>query len=401
MKHNFLLGLAIVGMIFTSCTSDDTADIIINDNSVINNNGGGNNGGGAETIFLSGTFTEDLTLDPNNTYKLNGALIMASGTTLTIPAGTTINALAQGSNIYIAISAGAQIIANGTSGSPIVMTSDSSAPQAGDWGGLILLGNAPINSVTGTATATSEIASLPYGGTASDDNSGILRYVRVQYSGGSADGQSENNGISFYGVGNGTTVEYIQVFEGKDDGVEFFGGTVNVDFVSVVNAQDDSIDWTEGYTGTITNAYVQHGAEHDKGIEADGYNTDIGNNSDPIFFSKPNVNNLTIIGNGSDTGNEAIRLRAGTQGIFTNVALEGFAEGFDLDGDAGATSDNPTGTGVINGDLSVTDVLFTDVTLQVKNDTGETFMDSDFLSGVGNGTGTDYATWGAGWTVGN
>lgn len=398
MKNNLLLGFVILAMLFSSCASDDTADVIIN----VTNNGGGNNGGGdPDTIFLSGTFTEDLTLDANNTYKLNGSLIMASGTTLTIPAGMTIEALAAGSDVYIAISQGAQIIANGTADNPIVLTSDASAPQAGDWGGLIILGNAPINSVTGTATSTSEIASLPYGGTNSTDNSGIIRYLRVEYSGGSADGQSENNGFSFYGVGSGTIVEYIQAYEGKDDGVEFFGGTVNVNFVAVVNSQDDSIDWTEGYTGSITNAYVRHGAQHDKGIEADGYNTDIGNNSNPIFWSKPTVSNLTIVGNGSGTGNEAVRLRAGTQGIFSNVLIEGFEEGFDLDGDAGAMSDNPTGTGVLNGDLSVSDVTFTDVILQVKNDTGETFADSEFLSGIGNATGTDFATWGAGWTIGN
>ena len=401
MKRNLLSCLAIAGLLLSSCTTDDTADIVINDNSVTNNNGGGSNPTDPQTIFLSGTFTEDLTLDANNTYKLNGSLIMSAGTTLTIPAGMTIEALAAGSDVYIAISKGAKINANGTVDNPIVLTSDASAPQAGDWGGLILLGDAPINSVTGTATATSEIAGLPYGGTNAADDSGIIRYMRVQYSGGSADGQSENNGISFYGVGNTTIVQYIQVFEGKDDGVEFFGGTVNVDFVSVVNSQDDSIDRTEGYSGIITNAHVQHGAEHDKGIEADGYNTDIGNNSSPIFWSKPTVTNLTIVGNGSGTGNEAIRLRAGTQGIFTNVLLEGFAEGFDLDGDAGAMSDNPTGTGVLNGDLGVTDVTFTDVTLQVKNDTGETFADSDFISGIGNATGTDFATWGATWTVGN
>lgn len=395
MKNKLFLGLAIFGILFTSCTSDDTADIIINDNST----GGGTNN--PETVLLSGTFTEDLTLDANTTYKIDGALIMTAGTTLTIPAGMIIEAVASGSDVYIAISSGAQIIANGNANDPIILTSDSSAPQAGDWGGLILLGDAPINSVTGAATATSEIASLPYGGTDISDNSGSIRYVRVQYSGGSADGQSENNGISFYGVGNGTTIEYIQVFEGKDDGIEFFGGTVNVNFVSIVNSQDDSIDWTEGYSGTITNAHVSHGASHDKGIEADGYNTDIGNNSSPLFWSKPTVTNLTIIGNGSTTENEAIRLRAGTQGIFTNVLLEGFAEGFDLDGDAGAMSFNPTGTGVINGDLSVTDVTFIDVTLQLKNDTGEEFTATDFLSGIGNATGTDFASWGADWTVGN
>lgn len=398
MKNNLILGLAVITMLFTACTSDDTADIIINDNSITNNNSGGNNSG-PDVIFLSGTYTTDLDLDANNDYVVNGPLIMASGTTLTVPAGMTIEALAAGANVYIAISQGARIIANGTADNPIVFTSDASSPAAGDWGGLILLGRAPINSVTGAATATSEIASLPYGGTNMSDDSGILRYVRVDYSGGAADGQSENNGFSFYGVGNETVVEYIQAFEGKDDGIEFFGGTVNASFVSVVNSQDDSIDWTEGYRGTITNAYVKHGAEHDKGIEADGYNTDIGNNSSPIFWSKPTVNNLSIYGNGSGTGNEAIRLRAGTQGVFTNVYLEGFEEGFDLDGDAGAMSDNPTGTGVLNGDLNVTDVTFVDVILNMKNDTGETFTEGDFISGTGNGVATDYATWGAGWTI--
>ncbi|PWK20817.1 multidrug transporter [Xanthomarina spongicola] len=390
MKNNLILGIAIISMLF-SCSSDDTSDIYITDNSV-NYNGGGTTD--PETIFLSGTYTQDLILDANNTYKVNGSLIMASGTTLEIPAGMTITALASGANVYVAISQGAKIIANGTADKPIVFTSDASAPSAGDWGGLILLGKAPINSVTGSSTSTSEIASLPFGGTDEADDSGIIRYVRVEYSGGAADGQSENNGFSFYGVGNATVVEYIQAFEGKDDGIEFFGGTVNASYISVVNAQDDSIDWTEGYRGTITNAYVKHGADHDKGIEADGYNTDFSNAAG--FFSKPTVTNLTIIGLGSSTGNEAIRLRAGTQGVFNNVLIQGFEEGFDLDGDAG---DNPTGAGVLSGDLSVTDVTFTDVVLNMKNDTGETFTEVDFISGEGNGTGTDYATWGASWTV--
>lgn len=392
MKNNLILGLAIITMLF-SCTTDDTSDIVINDNSTVNNNSGGTDTND-DCIYLSGTYVEDLTLDANNCYKVNGSLIMAEGTTLTIPAGMTLEALAAGANVYIAISQGAQIIANGTASNPIVLTSDAAAPSAGDWGGLILLGKAPINSVTGTSTSTSEIASLPFGGTDAADNSGSLRYVRVEYSGGAADGQSENNGFSFYGVGNGTTVEYIQAFEGKDDGIEFFGGTVNASFISVVNAQDDSIDWTEGYTGAITNAYVKHGADHDKAIEADGFNTDFSNAAG--YFSKPTVTNLTIIGLGSTTGNEAIRLRAGTQGIFNNVSIEGFEEGFDLDGDAG---DNPTGAGVLSGDLSVTDVTFTDVTLNMKNDTAETFTEAEFISGNGNGTGTDYATWGASWTV--
>lgn len=393
MKNNFLLGLAITATLLTSCGADDTADIVINDNSVTNNNGGGSS---SCEVELKGNYTSDLTLDPTKCYTITGATIFESGTTLTIPAGTTIKAAATGSDVYLAISQGAKIMAEGTSSQPIIFTSAASTPNAGDWGGLILLGKAPINSVSGgTATSTSEIASLPYGGDVPNDNSGVLSYVRVEYSGGKADGQSENNGFSFYGVGNATKVEYIQMFEGKDDGVEFFGGTVNVNNVSVVNAQDDSIDWTEGYSGTITDAYVKHGTDHDKGIEADGYNTDIGNLSSPKYFSKPTVTNLTIVGLGSGTGNEAIRLRAGTQGIFNNVVLMGFAEGFDLDGDA---TDNPTGNGVSSGDLKATDVKFNDVTVKVKNDTGVAFADSDFMTENTAATGTDYATWGAGWT---
>ena len=395
MKNTFLT-LAIASMLIISCGEDDTADIIINntDNSVTNNtttNGDTTDSNTGEKINISGSQSSDLTLEEKNEYTLTGALVMEEGTTLTIEEGTVIQAQASGSDVYIAIAQGAKIVANGTKDKPIIMTSNSTAPKAGDWGGLILLGKAPINSVA-TGTSTSEIGGLPYGGTDATDNSGTIRYLRVQYSGGKADGQSENNGFSFYGVGSGTTVEYIQMFEGLDDGLEFFGGTVNVSYVSVINSQDDSIDWTEGYSGTIMEVYVKHGTDHDKAFECDGYNTDIGNNSSPIFFSAPNVTNVTVDG----FEGEAIRLRAGTQGIFTNVVLNNFEEGFDLDGDE---TNNPTGQGVLDDVLQVVDVTFNTVTVKMKNDTGFTFTEADFISGDGNGTGTDYATWGAGWTV--
>ena len=391
MKNKILIVIFIAATLFASCGEDGTSDIVIN----INDNGGGNTGNPSQAISLSGSISTNLTLDAASTYKLTGPTVVEDGATLTIPAGMVITAAATGADVYLAVAQGGKIIAEGTSSQPIIFTSDANTPNSGDWGGLILLGKAPVNSITGSATATSEIGNLIYGGSEADDNSGTLRYVRVEYSGGKASGQSENNGFSFYGVGNGTIVEYIQMFEGADDGIEFFGGTVNVSNLSVVNSQDDSIDWTEGYTGTITDAYVKHGVSHDKGIEADGYNTDVGNNSNPLYFSKPTVTNLTIVGLGSGTGNEAIRLRAGTQGIFSNVKLEGFAEGFDLDGDSG---DNPTGAGVLSGDLNVNSVIFVDVTVNMKNDTGETFTEADFLTVDPTATGTDYATWGAGWT---
>ncbi|PCI31157.1 MAG: multidrug transporter [Flavobacteriaceae bacterium] len=398
MKNTIKIAAAFFAIFMVSCAEDDTSDIIIN--STITNNTTNNNGSenepSSETIYLSGTYVEDLNLEAVNKYILNGALVMSQGTTLNIEPGTVINALAAGSDIYVAIAQGAKINAVGTVSNPIVFTSDAAAPKAGDWGGLILLGKAPINSVTGgDLTSTSEIGALPYGGAVVADNSGTLKYVRVEYSGGKADGQSENNGFSFYGVGSGTTVSYIQMFEGLDDGIEFFGGTVNVSFLSIVNAQDDSIDWTEGFSGTITNAYVKHGENHDKGIEADGFNTDIGNNSNPLYFSAPKVTNVTIVGLGSADGGEAVRLRAGTQGVFTNFNITGFKEGFDLDGDDTAS---PTGKGVVDGLLKVVDITFTDITLKMKNDTGFTFTEAQFITGDGNGTGTDYATWGAGWT---
>ena len=101
-------------------------------------------------------------------------------------------------------------------------------------------------------------------------------------------GQSENNGFSFYGVGNGTTVDHIQAFEGKDDGIEFFGGTVNASYLSVVNAQDDSVDWTEGYSGTLTNVYIKQGVSHDKAIEAEFTTID-------QFIQQENITQLNFI----------------------------------------------------------------------------------------------------------
>ncbi len=382
----FLLGLFAASTLIVGCANDDTADVVINQN-----------GGGSDTSgnTIGGTLTSDLTLDTNQEYTLGSALIVPAGRTLTINPGAVIKA-ASGADVYVAVQQGATILAEGTSSNPIVFTSGSSTPNPGDWGGIIILGKAPINSVAGgDATSTSEIGGLPYGGNIANDNSGILRYVRVEYSGGSADASSENNGFSFYGVGNGTTIEFIQAFEAKDDGIEFFGGTVNASYISVVGAQDDSVDWTEGFTGTLTNVYIEHRASHDKGIEADGYNTDIGNNSSPLFWSAPSINNLTILGRGSSNENESIRLRAGTRAVFNNVVLTGFEEGFDLDGDAG---DSPTGQGVLDNDTAVTNITFNDITLKLKNDTGATFSESDFFMGEGTATGAEYDNWNSGWT---
>jgi len=386
MKTNkFLLGLlTAAALLVVGCAVDDTADVTINQ-------GGGSNPTNPTNQVIGGTLTEDLTLVTGTEYNLTSGLIVPDGLTLTIEPGVVVKATT-GSDVYVAIQQGGTIMAEGTSSNPIVFTSDSATPNPGDWGGLIVLGRAPLNSVVGgDATSTSEIGGLPYGGSIADDDSGIIRYVRIEYSGGAADAASENNGFSFYAVGSGTTIDFIQAFEGADDGVEFFGGTVNASHISVVGAQDDSVDWTEGFTGTLTDVYIEHRQSHDKGIEGDGFNTDIGNNSNPVFWSAPTINNITINGLGSSNGNEAIRLRAGTRAIFNNVFIEGFEEGYDLD-------DEETGNGFSAGDTSVTDITFDDIVLTLKNDTNIAFDADDFFSGIGNGTGADYDSWNSGWT---
>lgn len=384
MKTNkILLGLITAATLFVGCAADDTADVIINQGDTGNPDPSG--------TVIGGTLTEDITLTTGTEYSLTSALIVPEGRILTIEPGVVVKATT-GSDVYVAVQQGGVIMAEGTSSNPIVFTSNSATPNPGDWGGLIVLGRAPINSVVGgDATSTSEIGGLPYGGSVSNDNSGIIRYLRIEYSGGAADAASENNGFSFYGVGSGTTIDFIQAFEGADDGVEFFGGTVNASHISVVGAQDDSVDWTEGYNGTLTDVYIEHRQSHDKGIEGDGFNTDIGNNANPVFWSAPSITNLTINGLGSSNENEAIRLRAGTRAIFNNVFLEGFEEGYDLD-------DTETGVGVQAAETSVSNITFDDITLPLKNDTGADFDASTFFTGVDNGTGTDYNAWGAGWT---
>ncbi|UJH66200.1 beta strand repeat-containing protein [Allomuricauda sp. SCSIO 65647] len=337
-----------------------------------------------------GDGSSDITLNAGTTYTLSGALVMQSGTTLTIPAGTEIRAEAGGTDVYIAIQQGAQINAQGTADNPIVMTSNANSPSAGDWGGLVILGNATINS---GSTATSEVGNFTYGGSDDTDNSGTLSYVRLEYTGAAINSESEFNGVSFYAVGSDTTVEFIQVHEGADDGVEFFGGTVNASNVVITNAQDDSVDWTEGWRGTLTDAYIQTSSDSDKVIEADGNEDD--NSATPL--SSPTLINFTAIGLGSGQGAEAIRLRRGTEADFTNVYLQGYAEGFDID-------DPLTVDAIINDISNVTNVTFDDITTNLVSDTGSdgttTPGEADFFSGVGNGTQTDVATWGAGWTVG-
>ena len=295
----------IAGMsVLTACSSDDNND----------NGGNGNNGNGNEIengTTLKGTITSDVTLTAGSTYKLSGEYIVEDGATLNIEAGVKIISIYDDIVDYILVKQGGKINAVGTSSAPIVMTSEKEEPGA--WGGIHTCGKAHTNAEGGKGS--SEIGGATYGGNDDADNSGTLKYVRVEYSGYAFDSEHEANGITFYGVGNGTTVEYCQAYKGSDDGFEFFGGSVNVSNLVSVSCSDDSFDWTEGWNGTATNLVAYQEAEETLGydcdclIEADNNE----NNYAATPVAHPVLKNLILVGNNSAAGNRGIRLRRGTQ----------------------------------------------------------------------------------------
>lgn len=252
---------------------------------------------------LPTNITSDLTLDPAVEYSINGAVLVNSGVTLTIPAGTNIVSQSGTAN-YLAVLQGGMIDIQGTAGSPVEMRSVDGNP----WGGLLVCGNA---TTTEGTNATAEVGGLVYGGTNDNDDSGDISYLILRNTGAQINSDSQFNGLSLYAVGDGTSIDNVAVIGGADDGIEFFGGTVNVTNFYAENIEDDAIDWTEGWNGTLTTAYVQNTIQgFSTGIEADG------------APNNPTINNLTMI---SSTGGLAIQMKNAS-----NATINGFtATGFD------------------------------------------------------------------------
>ena len=281
-----------------------------------------------ELCALSGRITASLTLTADKDYLLNGPVFIGDGTAetvLTIEAGTTIYGLKDpGAPGTLIVDRGSKLEANGTKDAPIVFTSDQLEGQRdrGDWGGLIINGYAPINGCDeAPCSAEGEGSTGTYGGDDPADSSGTLRYVRVEYAGTLFSEDNELNGIAFQGVGSGTTVEYVQVHMNKDDGIEFFGGTVSAKYVVLTGIGDDSIDWTDGWTGNIQYGIVkQYEDDGDNGIEADNNKA----NNDFLPRSNPTLANLTFIGNSNtDIG---MLIREGTGVTIANSIVTGFGD---------------------------------------------------------------------------
>ena len=363
----------------------------------------------ADATNFQGTINDgDVTLDATKTYKLTGKIQVNSGATLTIPAGTVIEGTG-GTSSYIAIAQGGKLNVNGTAAKPVVMTSGLTTKASGDWGGLVICGKAPINRVTGgTGTAQSEVADLSYGGTVSADNSGSIKYLRIEYAGAAFNSEKEFNGLSLFGVGSGTTIDYVEFFHGADDGVEFFGGTVNTSNLISIGNEDDQFDWTEGWSGTNTNWYGKLGfGKGNRGIEADNF--ELGYLNTPI--ANPTITNLTLVGPGSapTSGtwleNDAMKLRRGTKGIFTNLVFSGWATGFNVENNE-TIAYLPTALKAVNVNF-IADVAVktkgklnavAPATSGVSADVSAIVTSESASTGAGNGAGMP--AWASGWAVG-
>ncbi len=272
---------------------------------------------------LSGNITSDATLTEGSSYKLSGGLHVKAGATLYIEPGVELVAIDDETPDYILIEQGAKIDAQGTASNPIVMTSE--LKESGAWGGIHICGRAHTNAGQGVL---SEIGNAPYGGSDDSDNSGTLRYIRLEYTGFALDEEHEANGVSFYGVGNGTTVEYLQAYKGSDDGFEFFGGSVNVKYLVSTSCSDDSFDWTEGWNGKGQFLVGYQEAESTLGYDCDCLMEcdNNGNNAAATPVAHPVLANVTLVGNNSTAGTRGIRLRAGTEVELYNAIVTGKAK---------------------------------------------------------------------------
>ena len=363
------------------------------------------------TCEITGNILTDTTLPSGSAYVVTGPVFVGSDTasgggtaaTLTIEPGAILWGN-EGSD-YIVISRGSQIDAQGTATSPIIMTHRSDpvisgasgtagATTRGQWGGLILNGFAPINAcIDGTAAGGSadceksgEGSSGLFGGDNPNDDSGTLSYVQVRYAGFLINNEDELNGIAFQGVGDGTQVDHIQVHNNADDGVEFFGGTVNASNVALTGNADDSLDWTDGWTGSAQFVLVrQSGDDADQGFEMDNRSS----NNLLLPRSNPTIANFTIIGERNAAESDiGMLLRAGTAGAFYNGVVVDMGEDC-LDVDDTETFNRLNASGAAGDEAIIMQSMFLDCTTNFDEEAGDPVDVSDwfFAQSANNMTG--------------
>jgi len=343
MKNQTLL-LFLLSLLINSCLQDDagSAPII---------------GGGSDevcTINKSGFIESDELWEKECIYVLNNKVVVPSGVTLTIEAGTIIKGTSGTGSLASAliIAQGGKIIAAGSASEQIVFTSTADNITVGEsygsnldqnnrglWGGLIVLGYAP-SSFAGDVDAL-QIEGIPaedswglYGGNDPNDNSGILKYISIRHGGALIGEGNEINGLTLGGVGAGTEIDNIEVVGNVDDGIEFFGGTVDASNLLVWAQGDDAIDIDQAYSGTIDNVVVHLGDISDHAFEIDGPEGSLNGS----FI----LQNASIFGNGITENGEYADYRSNAMGSTSGVFASGFPEGKDveLDNDGVATNYN-------------------------------------------------------------
>ena len=352
MKKLLLSGLLVSTLMFTGCFKDDDTPIIIEETTIIQNGGG--DGEESSVIDVTGAITSNTTWTNDNIYKLNQKVVVDAGTTLTIEAGTIIQGTPGTGSLASAliIARGSKINAVGTPSQPIIFTSSTDNIEIGEtagtnldendrglWGGLIILGNAPC-SFSGDIVEA-QIEGIPaddtfglYGGTDPEDNSGVMSYISIRHGGALIGEGNEINGLTLGGVGNGTIIKNIEVVANVDDGIEFFGGTVNASDLLVWAQGDDAIDIDQAYSGTIENAVVVLGDFSDHAFEIDG--------PEGSATGSFTLQNATIIGNTTTENGEYADYRSGATGTTNNIYAYGFKDSSDieLDNDGVATNYN-------------------------------------------------------------
>lgn len=284
--------------------------------------------------------TENQTWSNDQIHFILGKVVIMDGVTLTVDAGTIIKAGEGQDNDATAliVARGAKINMNGTANSPIIMTDindniDYGSPSTnrnpldrGKWGGLIILGKAQISDavdeklIEGVLAIEGETWNF-YGGTDNTDNSGSISYVSIRHSGTQVAPDVELQGLTLGAVGNGTTIENVEIVASKDDGVEFFGGTVDVTNLLIWNQFDDGIDIDMAYSGTIKNAIVEYAVDSDGAFEIDGA-------KDISYEAKNTIEELTVYGRFTEDASDSDqlgRIRENIQIKMSNVLYQGVA----------------------------------------------------------------------------
>jgi len=282
----------------------------------------------------------------DNTYVLDGIVFVNEGQTLNIEAGTVIQGkpgeAANASALVVA--RGGTIMAIGNASEPIVFTFEGDTgltqpTERGRWGGLIILGDASLNSDPGESAIegidTNEARGL-YGGENDSDNSGVIKYVSIRHGGTNIGADNEINGLTLGGVGTGTTVEYVEVVGNKDDGVEWFGGTVNTKYILSIFCADDGLDYDEGYRGK--NQYlIVHQDPADSAADRGGEHDGGTNPEEGTPYATPTFTNLTSIGN---SGSRALTFRDNAGGEYYNSIFINYGRGIDIEDIVGQDQDS-------------------------------------------------------------